>query len=221
MDVQLLVIAKNPVPGEVKTRLAPRWGIEGAAELARAALLDTLDAALAAPVARRTLVFNETRPVWLPASVAFLRQRGGGLDERLANAFDDAYAAHPSAMLIIGSDTPQITSAHIATAAQRLTEPGVDAVLGPATDGGYWLLGLRVPERRLLLGVAMSTAATASHQLAQLGEHGKRIGCLLDTLCDVDTPDSALAVAASAPDSNFARMLGQLELDRREGVTSG
>src|SRR5919198_6472006 len=90
---QLLVMAKQPVPGRVKTRLASRYGCDGAAQLANAALLDTLDAVLASRWARRVLVLDGSPGSWLPAGFDPLRQRGAGLDQRLAPACEGAFPA--------------------------------------------------------------------------------------------------------------------------------
>ncbi|GGV38816.1 glycosyl transferase [Actinomadura cremea] len=190
----LLVIAKEPVPGRVKTRLTPAYTPAEAAELAAAALADTLAAVTAAPARRRTLVLDGAPGPWLPAGIAVLPQRGDGLDERLAHAFADADAGRP--LVLIGMDTPQVTPGLLAEAARALE--GRDAVFGPAADGGFWLLGLRRPDASLLRGVPMSRPGTGAAQLSRLRGAGLRVA-LLPELTDVDTPPDALAVAAAAP----------------------
>jgi glycosyltransferase A (GT-A) superfamily protein (DUF2064 family) len=104
-ETTLLVIAKPPLPGRVKTRLVPPCTPRQAAALAEAALADTLQAALAVPARRRVLVLDGEPGPWLPPGFDIIPQCGGGLDERLAGAFA---AAHGPALLI-GMDTPQLT----------------------------------------------------------------------------------------------------------------
>ncbi|WP_067806403.1 TIGR04282 family arsenosugar biosynthesis glycosyltransferase [Actinomadura formosensis] len=195
----LIVIAKEPVPGRVKTRLTSAYTPAEAAALAEAALRDTLAAAAAAPAVRRTLALAGTPGPWLPGGFTVVAQRGGGLDERLAAAFTDAWAGRP--LVLIGMDTPQVTPALLARAARLLAR--CDAVLGPARDGGFWLLGLRRPQARLLRGVPMSRPDTGTVQLARLRDAGLRVG-LLPELTDVDTPADARAVAAMAGGGRFA-----------------
>jgi rSAM/selenodomain-associated transferase 1 len=214
---QVLVMAKQPLPGLVKTRLAPRYGMAGAARLAQAALLDTLDAVAMGAWARQILVLDGDIRSWSPAGFDILAQRGGRLDQRIATACDEAFATVALPLLVIGADTPQLTSALLAAAAAQLAAPGIDAVIGPATDGGYWLLGLRTPSRDLIEGVPMSVPSTGITQLARLSAGGLRVA-LAPTLTDVDTPDDALAVAAQAPHSRFAAALHALDLDLRVEV---
>ena len=127
-------------------------------------------------------------------------QRGDGLDERLASAFEDV--GGPA--LLVGMDTPQLRPALLRRALARLGES--DAVLGPALDGGYWAVGLRKPQRELFSGVPMSTSHTFADQLERLRGHGLSVG-LLPPLRDVDLIDDARAVAALAPRSRFASAL--------------
>ena len=94
LAAQIMVIAKEPVPGRVKTRLTPPYTPAEAAELAEAALTDTLAAVASAPVARRVLALAGTPGRWLPPGFDVIGQRGGGLDERIAWALADARAAH-------------------------------------------------------------------------------------------------------------------------------
>ncbi|MEV6863389.1 TIGR04282 family arsenosugar biosynthesis glycosyltransferase [Streptosporangium subroseum] len=204
---QIVVIAKEPVAGRVKTRLTPPFSPEEAAALATAALTDTLDAVAGAPARHRVLALHGGAGPWLPPGFAVLPQRGTGLDERLAAAFEDAYRAHPLPVVLIGMDTPQVTPALLADAMAGLAVH--DAVFGPAADGGFWLLGLRRPDRALLLGVPMSEPTTGTAQLLRLRAAGLSVG-MLPLLRDVDTADDAAAVAAEAPSSRFAITLAAL-----------
>ena len=198
----LLIIAKEPVPGRVKTRLTPPCSPEEAAELAEAALLDTIEAARATRAAGRLVLALEGRPpAWLPRDVDVIAQHGAGLAERLAGAFEDV--GEPA--FLIGMDTPQVTSDLLARGLSALD--GADAVFAPAADGGYWGIGLRHADREVFRGVPMSEPGTGAAQLRRLFSLGLRIA-LLPQLRDVDTIADAHAVAAMAPRTHFARTLG-------------
>lgn len=198
----LLVIAKEPVPGRSKTRLTPPCTPEEAAALAEAALRDTLAAVAAADAPRRVLVLEGRPGGWLPEGFEVVPQREGGLDERLAGAFD---AAGGPAFLV-GMDTPQVTVTDIAAGLEAMGRPGVDAVLGGADDGGYWAIGLRTPDPRVFRGVPMSVDDTGAAQRARLGELGL-VWAELRSMRDVDDIVDAEAIAAEAPGSEFARAL--------------
>jgi glycosyltransferase A (GT-A) superfamily protein (DUF2064 family) len=190
----LLVLAKAPAPGRVKTRLTPPFTPAEAAGLAEAALCDTLAAVLAAPARRRILVLDGEPGTWLPAGIEVRRQRGGGLDERIAAAFADA----DGPTLLVGMDTPQLTPRQL-----DVRWDGVDAWIGPAADGGFWALGLREPVPGLVLGVPMSCSCTGAVALGRLRDAGLRVGGLA-RLRDVDTAADAAEVAALAPATRFA-----------------
>ncbi|MGW5156343.1 TIGR04282 family arsenosugar biosynthesis glycosyltransferase [Nonomuraea wenchangensis] len=204
---QLLVIAKEPVPGRVKTRLTPPFSPEQAAVLAEAALRDSLRAVSATPAAQRVLALDGLPGSWLPPGLVVIPQRGAGLDERLAAAFSDAHRLRPGPAVLIGMDTPQVTPALLEEAGAALTEH--DAVYGPAADGGFWLLGLRRPDPALLLGVPMSRPDTGKLQLDRLERAGLSVR-LLPELTDVDTAADAATVAGQAPGSCFAAALREL-----------
>ncbi|MEU6850056.1 DUF2064 domain-containing protein [Actinacidiphila alni] len=205
----LLVIAKEPVPGRVKTRLTPVCSPAQAAGLALAALRDTLAVGLEVPVRRRVLVLDGAPGPWVPDGYEVAPQSGAGLDERLAAAF----ALSDGPALLVGMDTPQLTPDLLAPALRPDGGTGCDAWFGPAADGGFWALGLADPARPdLLLGVPMSTDRTGAIQRARLTGAGLRVRDL-PVLRDVDTPADAAAVAALAPGTRFAaawRDLGPL-----------
>jgi len=203
IPAQVLVIAKEPVPGRVKTRLTPPFTPADAAALATAALADTLAAVSATPVAQAVLALDGAPGDWLPPGFRVIPQRGGGLDERLAATFADAHATLPMPMVLIGMDTPQVAPGLLADAAVALVSGEADAVFGPAADGGFWLLGLRRPDRSLLAGVPMSRADTGRHQLDRLTSAGLRVA-MLPELTDVDTFREAELIAGAIPGSRFA-----------------
>jgi len=201
--VQLLVIAKAPVPGRVKTRLCPPCRPRQAALVAAAALADTLAAGSAAPFDERILLLAGDHRA--PAGWRTVPQRGTGLAERLINGYADT-TAPGTASLLIGMDTPQVTPHLLADARRRLASTDADAVLGLAEDGGWWALGLRDPaDAEALRHVAMSTPDTGVHTLTALRRRGLR-PMPLPLLRDVDTAADAHEVAAlCAPRSAFAR----------------
>ncbi|MFD6311967.1 TIGR04282 family arsenosugar biosynthesis glycosyltransferase [Streptomyces nigra] len=194
----LLVIAKEPRPGRVKTRLTPPFTPEEAATLAEAALADTLDTVARTPARRRVLVLDGTPGPWLPPGFDVVPQSGGGLDERLAAAF----AACDGPALLIGMDTPQVTPELL-----TVDWADCDAYFGPARDGGFWALGLAEPGPDRLRGVPMSQPYTGAAQRARLA--GLRVRDL-PALRDVDTAHDAGLVAADAPGGRFATALTQL-----------
>lgn len=201
--IQLLVLAKTPVAGRVKTRLCPPLTACEAARVAEAALADTLDAVTATRAARRVLVLDGPAGTWLPRGIEVAPQRGGGLEERLANAFEDAGAP----ALLIGMDTPQVTPSLLEYAIARLAE--TDAVLGPASDGGYWAIGLRHADPAVFLDIPMSATYTAVCQRVRLANLGLRVA-ELPTLSDVDTFEEACAVASEAWGRQFAATVESL-----------
>ncbi|MGF0169459.1 TIGR04282 family arsenosugar biosynthesis glycosyltransferase [Streptomyces sp. Marseille-Q5077] len=194
----LLVIAKEPRPGRVKTRLTPPFTPEEAAVLAEAALVDTLDAVARTPARRRVLVLDGTPGPWVPPGFDVVRQCAGGLDERLAEAF----AGCDGPALLIGMDTPQVTPELL-----TVDWSGCDAYFGPAVDGGFWALGMAEPDPARLRGVPMSTPQTGEVQRARLS--GLRVRDL-PCLHDVDTASDADLVAKAAPGGRFAAALAHL-----------
>ncbi|MFF9046419.1 DUF2064 domain-containing protein [Streptomyces parvulus] len=193
----LLVTAKEPRPGRVKTRLTPPFTPDEAAALAEASLADTLRAVAATPARRRVLVLDGAPGPWLPPGFDVVPQCAGGLDERLAAAF--AGCSGPA--LLVGMDTPQVTPDLL-----DVDFAGCDAYFGPAEDGGFWALGLARPDPALLRGVPMSTPVTGAVQRERLLAAGLRVRDL-PPLRDVDTADDARAVAALAPHGAFAARL--------------
>jgi glycosyltransferase A (GT-A) superfamily protein (DUF2064 family) len=199
MRAQILVIAKAPVPGLVKTRLCPPCTHRQAADIAAAALADTLAAGTVGEFDRRTIVLHGQYRA--PSGWHRIPQRGDGLAHRLANGFADTAQAG-TASLLIGMDTPQVTARLLATVTVGLAD--ADAVLGPAADGGWWTLALRDPSHaEALRAVPMSTSDTGAATLDALRSRGLRVR-LTVPLRDVDTAQDAWAVAEAYPDGAFA-----------------
>jgi rSAM/selenodomain-associated transferase 1 len=196
----VVVLAKEPVPGRVKTRLCPPCSPEQAAELAAAALADTLDAVDASTCAGRVLAFDGRPDRWQRSGWSVRPQVGGDLGRRL----DASIAAVDGPVLVVGMDTPQLTPMLVDHACAQLTDPDVDAVLGPAVDGGYWAIGFRRAPRGAFTGVPMSRVDTGWRQRVRLGDLGLRVADL-DRLRDVDTFADARVVAQLVPHTAFAR----------------
>ena len=205
MRPALIIIAKAPVAGRVKTRLCPPCSPAQAAALAEASLRDTLAAALHTRAGRRIVALDGAAAAWLPAGFEVIAQRGGGLAERLGAAFADA--GGPA--FLVGMDTPQLTPA-LLDAGLHATAHG-DAAFGAALDGGYWGMGLHRPDPAVFAGVPMSERSTGAVQRARLATLGLAT-TILRPLRDVDTFTDACAVAAAAPGTHFASVLAGLAL---------
>ncbi len=198
----LIVIAKEPVPGRVKTRLCPPLTYEQAAEVAAAAIADTLHAMSDVPAGRHLLALEGTPDGWVPAGWEVVAQPDGPLDVRLVDAFAHADPDRPA--VLVGMDTPQVRPHDLA----GFDPTAHDACLGPAEDGGYWAIGLRTPNRArdVISDVPMSTTTTGAEQLRRLRDARLRTH-VLGTLADVDTYPVARRVAALAPGGAFAAAL--------------
>ncbi|ULE34156.1 TIGR04282 family arsenosugar biosynthesis glycosyltransferase [Mycobacterium sp. IDR2000157661] len=210
LPVAGLVVAKAPVPGLAKTRLAATIGDVAAAHIAAAALLDTLDAVAAAPMQEKVVALigdlseaalgDEIRQRL--ADFTVVAQRGSDFGDRLANAHADASTGLP--VLQIGMDTPQVSTDMLTECAGELL--GTAAVLGLAEDGGWWVLGVADPAiAECLRAVPMSQSDTGALTLAALYAQGVAVS-LVAELADVDTVDDIEAVRRMCPaDSHFAR----------------
>jgi glycosyltransferase A (GT-A) superfamily protein (DUF2064 family) len=211
LPVTVLVVAKAPEPGRAKTRLAATVGDRVAADIAAAALLDTLDAVAAAPVVARVVALTGDLDAAARAAelrqrleaFAVIPQRGNDFADRLANAHADSADGYP--VLQIGMDTPQVTAGLLADCAGRLLD--APAILGLALDGGWWVLGVGAPTMAdCLRGVPMSQPDTGELTLRALRDNG--IGVAeVQRLADVDVVDDIAVVRdACGPASRFARV---------------
>jgi glycosyltransferase A (GT-A) superfamily protein (DUF2064 family)/SAM-dependent methyltransferase len=207
----IVVLAKEPRPGRVKTRLQARFSPEQASALAAAALSDTLAAVRASRVQRRVLAW-EGDPTGWNRGFEVVAQPDGDLSVRLASAFSAVQTARPDEpTLLIGMDTPQVQP--------WLLEHrwgGADAVLGLSDDGGFWAIGLRnVDPYAVFDGIEMSTDRTGAIQFARLLDLNLSVQ-LLPPLRDVDEPADAEVVANRHPQLRFSRRYQGLVAEGRE-----
>lgn len=209
----VLVLAKAPVAGRVKTRLTPPFEPDQAAELAAASLRDTLRATAGLSSRRHVLVLDGSPVGLVPPDWECLAQCRGGLDLRLAAAF--AAVADSGPAVLVGMDTPQLRAAQLAAFDPR----AFDCCFGPAVDGGFWALGFRNPAMAELTipGVEMSQPGTGRDQLDRLHAGGLRVQ-LLPELTDVDTAESARLVAGLAPQTEFAAVHRAMTADTARAV---
>lgn len=182
-DARILVFAKAPVPGEVKTRLIPALGAPAAAELHARLARRTIETALSAHVAPVELWCSpdDAHPFFRSFALPRRIQHGRNLGTRMAHAFDVTLAESHFAILI-GTDCPALSGEYLRAAAEHLAQ-GEDAVLGPAEDGGYVLIGLRRHDPRLFEDVRWGTAQVLDATRARLEERGFRwheLPCLWD-----------------------------------------
>jgi glycosyltransferase A (GT-A) superfamily protein (DUF2064 family) len=219
MNIRVLVVAKAPVAGRVKTRLGAEIGMERAADLAVAALIDTLRTCVAAVGVDRCRLALEGDLADTPYAdrlaaatdgwVVF-PQRGDALGDRLAQSMVDLADEAPGPVVQVAMDTPQVEVADLTGVVGHLA-CGSDAVVADAEDGGWWALALADPRHaEHVRGVPTSTPTTGvvtrrALEAAGLRVHGARM------LRDVDTAADAAAVAAACPPgSEFARAWRQL-----------
>ena len=195
--MDLIVLAKAPVPGRVKTRLCPPCTPEDAATIAAAALADTLDAATASGADRVVLALDGAPGDWLPPGVTVVGQGDGPFHARLATA----WAAARGPTVQVGMDTPQVGPFELTAVLAQLEAD--DSVLGLAPDGGWWAIGMRSPRTDAFAGIPTSVGDTGVRQLSRLRALGLD-PALLDEHRDVDTWDDAIAVAPLAPSTRFA-----------------
>jgi len=188
----VVVFGREPIPGEVKSRLAAGIGAEAAARVYAAILEHTLEVARNSG-ARVVLSLAEVPSgSWARDVGAVVEiQRGNDLGDRMDDAFARRFAEGEGRVVMVGSDCPWFTTTHVAKASAKLG--GADAVLGPATDGGYWLVAQRPPGLAMFARIPWSSPET-------LEETRKRISALggtwfeLEELVDIDTEDLELVL---------------------------
>lgn len=195
---RVLLFAKAPVAGRVKTRLIPALGEKGAAGLAAEMLRHTAEQALAAEVGPVELV-AEPAPedrAWgghIPDGVELSAQAPGSIGDRMSAASARAIAGGEHAILL-GTDCPALTADHIRAAAAALT--GYDAFIIPASDGGYVLFAFRRFDPAMFDGIAWSTATVLEETLSRFSALGWRVA-IGEPLADVDEPEDLIHLPAS------------------------
>ncbi|MCB9282849.1 MAG: TIGR04282 family arsenosugar biosynthesis glycosyltransferase [Lewinellaceae bacterium] len=184
MSRALILFIKNPRLGKVKTRLAATMGAEKALRVYEAMLAHTRKVALQIPVDRYLYYsdFIDHQDNWSRAHFHKKVQRGENLGARMAHAFSEVLDEHERAILI-GSDIPQINPSILKEAFERLSTH--DFVIGPAQDGGYYLLGMRSFEPTVFLGIAWSAPTVFNKTIDIIQRLDKSFHCL-PTLSDVD-----------------------------------
>jgi uncharacterized protein len=207
MTVHLTIITKTPEAGKVKTRLCPPCTPQQAADVAAAALGDTI-VAIDALVAersidiRRVMLLDGAPGEWIPTHYDIVAQRGeADLGVRLANGFDDLGPG-----VIIGMDTP--ASVRWLGAAIDAVAVG-DDVIGLTTDGGYWVIGLASVDAGVFDGVPMSASHTGVAQVRRLHQLGRRVR-MLPMGRDLDNVDDLAAVAACNIDGHLPKVARQV-----------
>ncbi len=203
--ITVALIAKTPVPGRVKTRLCPPCEPDEAAAVATQ-LLDHAVALIASVVddsVTPAVLLDGEPGDWIPDGWRVVPQRGDGLDERLANGFDDI--GGPA--IIMAMDSPEVMTCDLTSIVAALAEH--DAVLGPTSDGGYWCIGLAAPNQRAVVGVPMSQPDTLYHQKIRLELLGLRYATT-NTFDDIDTFQDALRVAERIPKTSIANCINTI-----------
>ncbi len=188
MQNVLIIFIRNPQFGKVKTRLAATIGAAEALRIYHI-LLDKTRLAAMDCASERCLFYSDFVPEsdeWDPDFFHKMLQQTGGLGERMEAAFQQVFEAGASKAVIIGSDCPELSGAILNQAFQLLDS--ADFVLGPVPDGGYYLLGMKVPESAVFQGIDWSTDTVLAKTLEKIGQAGKSVA-LLPMLSDVDTED--------------------------------
>lgn len=221
----IAVMAKAPQAGEVKTRLVPPLTPEAAADLYRCLLLDKLLQVGQIPEVDRYVAYTpvEARPViqeLAPPPFALIPQSGADLGDRLHRLSTALLERGHAGAIIVDSDTPNLPSDCLAEALRQLSRDVVDLVLGPAEDGGYYLIGLKRPSRELFDDISWSTPSVLPETLRRASRRRLQTA-LLPSWYDVDTADDLLRLrreltangSASAPHTRaflFDRQGGRL-----------
>lgn len=196
------ILARAPFPGEAKTRLIPMLGASGAASLQTRLMRQTVRTAVAADLGRVVLwgapdhrhpAFADCAEQW---PVTLRSQPAGDLGERMLEAIWSG--AGPSGVLVVGTDCPALTPAHLIEAAATLSR-GNDVVLIPAEDGGYVLIGMRRAEPAVFEGIAWGTARVLAQTRVKLAHRGLR-WVEMPTLWDVDRPNDVVRLRGWWPE---------------------
>jgi uncharacterized protein len=197
MTALLIIFAKEPRPGQVKTRLSPPLSPEAAAQLCHCFIQDILDEMARVPKVRLAVAFSPptARDFFrrlAPPGTDLFPQEGADLGERMARAFARSFAAGFGPVLLRGSDVPDLPAAVVSEARAVLAAGEAQVVLGPATDGGYHLVGLSEPQPALFRGPVWSSSTVLTDTLSLARHLGLRVH-LLPPWPDIDTDDDLRA----------------------------
>lgn len=219
-ECAVVIMAKAPRPGEVKTRLCPPLSYEEAAELYRCFLLDKVEQLKALHDAAPAIAYSPDNSRTLfealaPSSFALIPQRDGDLGARLATTIHQLLSAGYPKVMAIDSDTPTLPLAYLQRASALLGEREVDLVLGPSEDGGYYLIGVKNLHRELFEHMNWSTPQVFSETLRRAEAKGLKVACL-PTWYDVDRPQELERLKASlrADSGGAARHTKQFFMER-------
>jgi rSAM/selenodomain-associated transferase 1 len=182
----VLVFQKNAILGQVKTRLASGMGEQPAMEIYKHLVQLTYSALEAVPMPVWTYFSDFIPESTHPTVEKSFVQQGQDLGERMSNAFASTFDSGIEKVVLIGTDCPTLQSQHLLQAFTALNDS--DLVLGPATDGGYYLIGMKVRAAYLFEGIAWSTSQVLSQTLHVASQHSLTT-TLLPELCDIDTPE--------------------------------
>jgi rSAM/selenodomain-associated transferase 1 len=187
----LVIMAKAPQPGSVKTRLCPPLSYSEAAELYRCFVLDTMAKARTLSSVGLLLAYTPAGSKDFFASLApgaiLMQQQGDDLGDRMATCFSQSFALGYHRVLLTGSDLPTLPADHLRQAVALIAKPQVDVVLGPSADGGYYLIGLRQLHRALFDNMRWSTDTVFAETVRRAEVSGLHVAHL-PRWYDVDTP---------------------------------
>jgi len=211
MKACVVVFGREPIPGEVKSRLATGVGADAAARVYGAILEHTLEAACISGARVVLSLADLPSSSWARSlNVAVEIQRGSDLGDRMDDAFARRFAEGEARVVIVGSDCPWLSATHIAKASAKLG--GADAALGPATDGGYWLVAQRPPGLAIFTRIPWSSPETLErtrNRISALGGTWSE----LEELVDIDTIEDLELVLEHprTPETLRRRLLSALE----------
>jgi rSAM/selenodomain-associated transferase 1 len=219
MTALLIIFAKEPRPGQVKTRLSPPLSPQETAQLYHSFLLDILEEMSRIPDLRLALAFSPPPARGFfrrlaPPGTDLFPQEGRDLGERMARAFACVFGAGFGPILLRGSDTPDLPAAVVSEAREVLAAGKAQVVLGPATDGGYYLVGLNEPQPSLFQGPTWSSNTVLSSTLEVARQRGLEVH-LLPSWPDIDTYADLLTFlhrARPAPQPGWRSRLGAMGL---------
>ena len=202
MTALLMIFAKEPRAGQVKTRLSPPLSPQDATQLYHTFLEDILEEMVRVPEMRLALAYSppSARSYFrglAPAGTDLFPQEGEDLGERMARACARGLAAGFGPVLLRGGDVPDLPGAVVAEAREVLAAGQAQVVLGPALDGGYYLVGLAEPQPGLFQGPVWSSRTVLADTLERAGRLGLKVH-LLPAWPDIDTYADLLAFLGRA-----------------------